>query len=216
MAGGDDVTDATTDVTEDPAGGGVSSYEGADAEATADTQERRRKRETPLLMVHTGEGKGKSTAAFGMMLRAWNQGWPIAVFQFVKSGKWRVGEQAAAGKLGGIDWFKMGDGWSWTSRDLDQSADLAREGWEEVKRCLAEERYRFYLLDEFTYPMKWGWIDVDEVVSVLRDRPGWQYVMVTGRDAAPALVDAADLVTEMRKVAHPFDAGWRGQKGIEW
>jgi cob(I)alamin adenosyltransferase len=221
MTGGNDVTDATTDpkhdaAEHDPAGGGVSSYEGADTEATADTQERRRKRETPLLMVHTGEGKGKSTAAFGMMLRAWNQGWPIAVFQFVKSGKWRVGEHAAAEKLGGIDWFKMGDGWSWTSRDLDQSADLAREGWEELKRCLAEERYRFYLLDEFTYPMKWGWIDVDEVVQVLSDRPGWQYVMITGRDAPQQLVDAADLVTEMRKVTHPFDAGWRGQKGIEW
>lgn len=206
----------STDTANDPAGGGVSDYDGADAEATADTQPRRRKRETPLLMVHTGTGKGKSTAAFGMMLRAWNQGWPIAVFQFVKSGKWRVGEQAAAEKLGGIDWFKMGDGWSWTSRDLDQSADLAREGWAEVKRCLAEERYRFYLLDEFTYPIKWGWLDVDDVVSTLTSRPGWQYVMITGRDAHPDLVAAADLVTEMTKVAHPFDAGWRGQKGIEW
>ena len=195
---------------------GKSTYEGATPEATADSQPRRRKRETPLLMVHTGTGKGKSTAAFGMMMRAWQQQWPIAVFQFVKSGKWKVGEQAAAAKLGGIDWFKMGDGWSWTSRNLDESADLAREGWEEVKRCLAEERYRFYLLDEFTYPMKWGWVDTDEVVEVLRSRPGWQYVMVTGRDAPAPLIEAADLVTEMTKVKHPFDAGWRGQKGIEW
>lgn len=199
----------------DPSGT-KSTYEGATSQATADTQPRRRKRETPLIMVHTGSGKGKSTAAFGMMLRAWNQGWPIAVFQFVKSGKWKVGEQAAAVQLGGIDWFKMGDGWSWTSRNLEESADLAREGWEEVKRCLSEERYRFYLLDEFTYPMKWGWVDTDEVVSVLRERPGWQYVMVTGRDAPTPLVQAADLVTEMTKVTHPLDAGWRGQKGIEW
>ena len=200
----------------DPAGGGVSEYDGATAEETADTQPRRRKRETPLLMVHTGEGKGKSTAAFGMMMRAWNQGWPIAVFQFVKSGKWKVGEQAAADRLGGIDWFKMGDGWTWTSRDIEESADRAREGWEEVKRCLAEERYRFYLLDEFTYPMAFGWIDVDEVVDTLVSRPGWQYVMITGRDAPQRLIDAADLVTHMTKVAHPFDEGWRGQKGIEW
>ncbi|MFC3495699.1 cob(I)yrinic acid a,c-diamide adenosyltransferase [Glycomyces rhizosphaerae] len=193
-----------------------SQYDGATADATADTQPRRRKRETPLLMVHTGTGKGKSTAAFGMMMRAWSQDWPIAVFQFVKSGKWRVGEQAAAEKLGGIDWFKMGDGWSWTSRDPAESADLAREGWEEVKRCLAEERYRFYLLDEFTYPMKWGWVDTAEVVEVLRNRTGWQYVMITGRDAPAELVEAADLVTEMTKVKHPLDQGWRGQKGIEW
>jgi cob(I)alamin adenosyltransferase len=193
-----------------------STYEGATPEATADTQPRRRKRETPLLMVHTGTGKGKSTAAFGMALRAWNQGWPIAVFQFVKSGKWRVGEQAAAEKLGGIDWFKMGDGWSWTSRDLEGSAELAREGWAEVKRCLAEERYRFYLLDEFTYPMHWGWIDTEEVVETFRARPGWQYVCVTGRHAPAPLLEAADLVTEMVKVAHPLDQGWRGQKGIEW
>ena len=196
--------------------GARSTYDGATSQATADTQPRRRKRETPLLMVHTGTGKGKSTAAFGMMLRAWNQGWPIAVFQFVKSGKWRVGEHAAAERLGGIDWFKMGDGWSWTSRDLGESADLAREGWAEVKRCLAEERYRFYLLDEFTYPLHWGWVDVDEVVATLAERPGWQYVMITGRNAPAPLVDAADLVTEMTKVAHPLDQGWRGQKGIEW
>ncbi|MCC3764549.1 cob(I)yrinic acid a,c-diamide adenosyltransferase [Glycomyces sp. TRM65418] len=193
-----------------------SRYDGATDKDTADAQPKRRKRETPLLMVHTGTGKGKSTAAFGMMMRAWNQDWPIAVFQFVKSGKWRVGEQAAAAKLGGIDWFKMGDGWSWTSRDLAESADLAREGWEEVKRCLAEERYRFYLLDEFTYPMKWGWVDTAEVVETLERRTGLQYVMITGRDAPAELVEAADLVTEMTKVKHPLDQGWRGQKGIEW
>ncbi|MFC4338086.1 cob(I)yrinic acid a,c-diamide adenosyltransferase [Salininema proteolyticum] len=193
-----------------------STYDGATPEAPASEQPRRRKREQPLLMVHTGTGKGKSTAAFGMLLRAWNQNWPSAVFQFVKSGKWRIGEQAAAEKLGGIDWFKMGDGWSWTSRDLGESRDLAVEGWEEVKRCLAEERYRFYLLDEFTYPMKWGWVDVDEVVETLANRPGLQYVMITGRDAPRKLVDAAQLVTEMTKVKHPLDEGYRGQKGIEW
>ena len=205
-----------SDTDTDPAGRGVSDYGDADATRTADTQRRRRRRETPLLMVHTGDGKGKSTAAFGMMLRAWNQGWPIGVFQFVKSGKWRVGEHAAAAKLGGIDWFKMGDGWTWTSRDIEQSADLAREGWEEVKRCLAAERYRFYLLDEFTYAMSYGWVDTDEVVDVLVARPGQQYVMITGRRAPDRLVETADLVTEMRKVRHPFDSGWRGQKGIEW
>lgn len=189
---------------------------------TAEEQPRRRKRERPLLIVNTGQGKGKSTAAFGLLLRAWAQGWRCGVYQFVKSGKWRVGEHKAASLLsesdegGQIDWFKMGDGWTWTSRDLDQSADLAREGWEEVKRRLADETYTFVLLDEFTYPMKFGWVDTAEVCEVLAARPGHQHVCITGRDAPAELVDLADLVSEVTKVKHPFDEGHRGQKGIEW
>jgi cob(I)alamin adenosyltransferase len=183
---------------------------------------RRLAREHPLLVVNTGHGKGKSTAAFGMMLRGWAQGWPIGVYQFVKSGKWRVGEHAAAMALcdsphgGRIDWFKMGDGWTWTSRDLEESADLAREGWAEVKRRIADETYRLLLLDEFTYPMTFGWVEVAEVVDVLTHRPGFQHVVVTGRGAPSALIDAADLVSEVTKVKHPFDTGRRGQRGIEW
>jgi cob(I)alamin adenosyltransferase len=183
---------------------------------------RRRRREHPLLIVNTGTGKGKSTAAFGLLLRGWAQGWPIGVYQFVKSGKWRVGEHAAAlaltqsGAGGRIDWFKMGDGWTWTSRDLKASADLAREGWEEVKRRLADETYRLLLLDEFTYPMHFGWVDTAEVVQVLRDRPGLQHVVITGRYAPSELIDAADLVSEVTRIKHPFDAGIRGQKGVEW
>jgi cob(I)alamin adenosyltransferase len=189
---------------------------------TAEERPRRRSREHPLLIVNTGRGKGKSTAAFGLLLRGWSQGWSIGVYQFVKSGKWRVGEEAAARALtaapegGRIDWFKMGDGWTWTSRDLEESADLAREGWEEVKRRLADETYRLLLLDEFTYPMSFGWVDTDEVVEVLRSRPGFQHVVVTGRDAPSALIDVADLVSEVVKVRHPYDTGQRGQKGIEW
>ena len=183
---------------------------------------RRHRREHPLLVVNTGMGKGKSTAAFGLLLRGWAQGWRIGVYQFVKSGKWRVGEHAAAQALSGsdaggqIDWFKMGDGWTWTSRNLEASADLAREGWEEVRRRLADETYRLLVLDEFTYPMHFGWVDTAEVVAVLRDRPGLQHVVVTGRYAPPELVEAADLVSEVTKVKHPMDAGIRGQKGIEW
>jgi len=186
----------------------------------------RQRRDRALLIVHTGVGKGKSTAAFGLALRGWAQGWPIGVFQFVKSAKWRVGEEKAlkalgalhesTGEGGPVTWNKMGEGWSWVQRTIEDSADAAREGWEQVKRELAAETYRLYVLDEFTYPMKWGWVDVDEVVSVLRDRPGRQHVVITGRDAAPALVEAADLVTEMGKIKHPMDAGQKGQRGIEW
>jgi cob(I)alamin adenosyltransferase len=184
----------------------------------------RQRRNRPLVVVHTGTGKGKSTAAFGLALRGWNQGWPIGVFQFVKSAKWRIGEEralrvlGASGEGGTVDWHKMGEGWSWIQRpgtEENHAAD-AREGWEQIKRDLAAETYTLYVLDEFTYPMKWGWVDVEDVVATLTARPGHQHVVITGRDAAPRLVEIADLVTEMGKVKHPMDAGQKGQKGIEW
>jgi cob(I)alamin adenosyltransferase len=188
----------------------------------------RQRRQRALVVVHTGDMKGKSTAAFGLALRAWNQGWPIAVYQFVKSAKWRTGEEAAfkalgrlheqTGEGGAVAWHKMGEGWSWLARPgtADDHAANAREGWQQVKRDLAAEAHRFYVLDEFTYPMKWGWVDVADVVATLAARPGQQHVVITGRSADPRLVGAADLVVEMTKVKHPMDAGQKGQKGIEW
>jgi cob(I)alamin adenosyltransferase len=182
----------------------------------------RQRRNRPLTIVHTGIGKGKSTAAFGLALRGWNQGWPIGVFQFVKSAKWRVGEERAlrvlgeGGEGGSVAWHKMGEGWSWVQRELHTSEEAAQEGWEQVKRDLAAETYRLYVLDEFAYPMHWGWVDTDEVVAVLRDRPGAQHVVITGRNAPEKLVDFADLVTDMSKVKHPMDVGQKGQRGIEW
>jgi cob(I)alamin adenosyltransferase len=194
----------------------------------ADGLTTRARRNAPLLAVHTGPGKGKSTAAFGMALRAWNQGFDVAVFQFVKSAKWKVGEEAAFRELGRahdehgvggpVEWHKMGSGWSWSRKpgsDVDH-AGAAADGWAEIARRLAEQRHDFYVLDEFTYPLKWGWVDVEEVVEVLVSRPGTQHVVITGRDAPRALLDAADLVTEMTKVKHPMDAGRKGQRGIEW
>jgi cob(I)alamin adenosyltransferase len=177
---------------------------------------RRKPRDTPLLIINTGHGKGKSSAAFGMLMRSWARGYRCGVFQFVKSGKWKVGEAKAAAALGGIDWEKMGDGWSWISRDLDESADKARAGWEHVKQRIADDTYDFLLLDELTYPIKYGWIEEDDVVATLRDRPGFQHVVVTGRDAPQALIDVADLVSDVVKVKHPMDAGIRAQQGIEW
>ncbi|WP_182346534.1 cob(I)yrinic acid a,c-diamide adenosyltransferase [Tomitella gaofuii] len=188
----------------------------------------RQRRNRPLVMVNTGDGKGKSTSAFGLALRGWNQGWSVAVFQFVKSAKWRLGEQSAFEALGGlhesdgtggaIEWHKMGSGWSWSRKagtDEDHAA-AALEGWREIQARLADERHGLYVLDEFTYPINWGWIDVDEVVETLAHRSGRQHVMITGRRADPKLVEAADLVTEMTKIKHPMDAGQKGQRGIEW
>ncbi|WP_375489460.1 cob(I)yrinic acid a,c-diamide adenosyltransferase [uncultured Mycobacterium sp.] len=188
----------------------------------------RARRTMPVLAVHTGAGKGKSSAAFGMALRAWNAGLDIAVFQFVKSGKWKVGEEEAFRQLGRlhdeqgiggpVQWHKMGAGWSWSRKpgSVDDHAAAAADGWAEIARRLAAQRHDFYVLDEFTYPLKWGWVGVDDVVDTLVDRPGRQHVVITGRDAPPRLVEAADLVTEMSKVKHPMDVGRKGQKGIEW
>lgn len=178
------------------------------------------RRDRPLLLVNTGDGKGKSTAAFGVVLRSWARGYRVGVYQFLKSGKWKIGEQAAASVLGAagppIVWEAMGDGWTWTSRDLGESADLAREGWAEVRRHIEAQTYDLLVLDEFTYPLSFGWVDTAEVVEVLVNRPGFQHVIVTGRDAPPALIDAADLVTEMRPIKHPFEKGIKAQRGIEW
>jgi len=184
----------------------------------------RQRRNQPLIMVHTGDGKGKSTAAFGLALRGWNQGWSIGVFQFVKSAKWRIGEQSALETLsesaqgGTIEWHKMGSGWSWSRKagDDDDHAAAAAEGWAEIKRRLADQSHGLYVLDEFTYPLNWGWIDLDDVVDTLINRPGHQHVIITGRRADPRLIEIASLVTEMTKIKHPFDQGQKGQRGIEW
>ena len=137
------------------------------------------RRERPITAVHTGAGKGKSTAAFGLALRGWNQGWSIGIFQFVKSAKWRIGEQTVLERLGQlhdetgeggpVEWHKMGSGWSWSRKagTEDDHAAAAAEGWGEIKRRLAAETHDLYVLDEFTYPVKWGWIDVDDVVATL-------------------------------------------------
>ena len=188
----------------------------------------RQRRQRPLLIIHTGDGKGKSTAAFGLALRGWNQGWSVGVFQFVKSARWRIGEQTAleslaelhdtTGRGGSIEWHKMGSGWSWsrkTGTDDDHAA-AAAEGWAEIKRRLVAETHTLYLLDEFTYPINWGWVDIDDVIDTLTRRNGYQHVIITGRRADPKLIEVAQLVTEMTKIKHPFDIGQKGQRGIEW
>lgn len=188
----------------------------------------RQRRLRPALIVNTGEGKGKTTAAMGLALRGWHQGWSIGVFQFVKSGNWVSGERSALAALdaehrrsgvgGPIDFFATGSGRRWVRKpdaEPDQ-ADAAREAWDEVALRLSEQRHDLYVLDEFTYPLQWGWLDVDAVVSALRDRPGTQHIVITGRSAPRALLEVATTVTAMTKVKHPFDEGQKGQAGIEW
>ena len=202
--------------------------EGQPEQVPADGLTTRQRRNRPLLIIHTGDGKGKSTAAFGLALRGWTQGWSIGVFQFVKSAKWRIGEQTALESLaevhdttrrgGEVEWHKMGSGWSWSRKtgSDDDHAKAAAEGWAEIKRRLLSERHGLYVLDEFTYPINWGWIDVDDVIDTLTSRPGHQHVIITGRRADPRLIEIAQLVTEMTKIKHPFDEGQKGQRGIEW
>ncbi|WP_040158355.1 cob(I)yrinic acid a,c-diamide adenosyltransferase [Nigerium massiliense] len=190
-------------------------------------QSGRELRLAPRLIVHTGDGKGKSTAAFGMALRGWAQGWSIGVFQFVKSAKWRTGERAAfaaldehhrrTGEGGPVEWQSLGAGWTWlrSTAGVDQAA-LARAGWERVAGQLAAEAHQLYVLDEFTYVLANGWVGTEEVLAALASRPGTQHVVITGRRAPAELIEAADLVSDVHKLKHPFDGGAKGQPGIEW
>ena len=168
-----------------------------------------------LVLVNTGDGKGKTTAAMGTVLRAVARGWKVCVVQFIKSGRWHAGEEKVARQLG-VDWWSMGDGFSWESEDLDRSAALARAAWDAARDRISSGECDVVVLDEVTYPMNWGWIPTGEVVQAIRDRPVDVNVIVTGRDAPEALVDVADTVTEMRKVHHAYDRGVGARRGIDF
>lgn len=168
-----------------------------------------------LVIVNTGDGKGKSTAAFGVLMRAVARGWRVAVVQFMKSGRWNVGEEDVARRLG-ADWWAVGEGFTWDSADLSRDEAAAREAWRHARAVLEAGEHELVVLDELTYPVNWGWIDGEEVVAVIRSRPEAVNVVVTGRDAPSALVDLADTVTEMRSVKHAYDAGIRAKRGIDY
>jgi cob(I)alamin adenosyltransferase len=168
-----------------------------------------------LVLVNTGHGKGKSSAAFGVMVRGWARGWRVGVVQFVKGGKWKTGERKLADQLD-IEWHTLGDGFTWESTDLERTAELGREAWKVAAAKLASGDYDLLILDELTYPMRYGWVPVDEVVTAIRDRAPRTSVVVTGRNAPDELVEVADTVTEMRKVKHAYDEGISALKGIEF
>ena len=168
-----------------------------------------------IVLVNTGEGKGKSSAAFGVMARGWARGWSVAVVQFVKGGKWRTGERKLADHLG-IEWHTLGDGFTWESTDLDETAAKGRHAWEVARQKLASGDYQLLILDELTYAASYGWVPVEEIVAGLRDRDPRTNVVVTGRNAPEEIVALADTVTEMRKVKHAYEQGIRAIKGIEY
>jgi cob(I)alamin adenosyltransferase len=168
-----------------------------------------------IVLLNTGHGKGKSSAAFGVMARGWARGWRVGVVQFIKGGKWKTGERKLADHLG-VEWHTLGDGFTWESTDLDETAAKGRHAWDVAAAKLASGDYDLLILDELTYAVKYEWVPVDEVVAGIRDRAEGTNVVMTGRDAADELVELADTVTEMRKVKHAFDQGITAKKGIEY
>lgn len=168
-----------------------------------------------LVLVNTGHGKGKSTAAFGTLLRAVARGWDSAVVQFLKSGKWHTGEEKTCRSLG-VDWFAAGDGFTWESDDLDETQAKAVAAWSFSKELIAAGNHRLIVFDEISYPMTWGWIDAHEVATAIAARPDDINLILTGRDMPPEVTEVADTVTEMVKVKHPFDRKIRAKKGIDY
>jgi cob(I)alamin adenosyltransferase len=168
-----------------------------------------------IVLLNTGHGKGKSSSAFGVMGRGWARGWRVGVVQFIKSGKWKTGERKLADHLG-VEWHTLGDGFTWESTDLDETAAKGRHAWEVANEKLASGDYDLLILDELTYAVKYGWVSVEDVVAGIRARSPKTNVVMTGRDAAPELIEVADTVTEMRKVKHAYDEGIGAKKGIEY
>ena len=174
-----------------------------------------RERRNGLLIVHTGDGKGKTTAALGILLRATGRGMRVGMFQFIKNTEDLYGEHVAAAELG-VEIVPLGDGFTWLSENLDEDRALAAQGWSRCREALASGEFDVLILDELTYPLNYGWLDTGDVLDAIRARSKGTHVIVTGRDAPAALIDAADLVTEMRLIKHPYrDQGIGAQPGIE-
>lgn len=168
-----------------------------------------------LFLVYTGNGKGKTSAAVGALVRSSGQGFRAVMLQFIKSGKRISGERVIAERLG-IEIAPLGDGFTWLSKDIDQTKQLALDAWERAKAVIAGGEYDLVVLDEFTYPLQYLWIDARDAVTAIDARPAHVHVIVTGRAAPEALMEAADLVTEMREVKHPYKAGIPAQRGIDF
>ncbi len=179
---------------------------------------RQAKKKKGLVIVNTGKGKGKTTAALGMMIRAWGQNMRIAVLQFIKNENARYGEIKAVERMGNIDWIATGDGFTWISKDMDETAARACHGWEMAQTQIAGGSYDLIILDEFTYALAYEWLDTEAVINWLKEnKPEMLHLVITGRNAPEALIEYADLVTEMREIKHPYkEQGIRAQAGVEY
>lgn len=168
-----------------------------------------------LLLIHTGNGKGKSTAAFGLLARALGHGMQAAVIQFIKS-RSDTGEEAFFRSNPRLKWHVMGDGFTWETQNPEQDAASARKAWQQACAYLQDESIDLVILDEFTYTLKYGWLSADEVIAALNSRPATQHVVITGRAAPAELIAVADTVSEINLVKHAFQAGVQAMPGIEW
>lgn len=173
--------------------------------------------EKGLLIVYTGSGKGKSTAAFGTMFRMVGYGRKVGVVQFIKAPEWQTGERKAAEAFSGlVEWHTMGEGFTWDTQDRQRDIDSCRKAWDKAKELLKRDDLSLVILDELNIALRYGYLPLEEVLQVLGQRPAMQHVIITGRNAKATLIEAADLVTEMTLIKHPFDAGIKAQKGIEY
>jgi cob(I)alamin adenosyltransferase len=173
------------------------------------------KRATSLVLVNTGPGKGKTSAAMGVVIRGVARDWPVAVVQFLKSGKWKTGEEKVCRQLG-VDWWAMGEGFTWDSADLTLDQAVAAGAWEHAKALIQSGGHQLIVLDEVTYPLNWGWIEIDDAVKTIRDRPEHVSVIITGRKAPAAIIDIADTVSEIAEIKHAYKSGIRAKKGIDY
>jgi len=168
-----------------------------------------------LVLVLTGDGKGKSSSAFGMVMRALARNWHVAVVQFVKSGDWNTGEEQICRQLG-VSWNSWGSGFTWDSDDLDHDRAIAREAWEKTAQLINDGHHRLVVLDELTYLTTWGWLDIEPVLESISSRPSHVNIICTGRNAHPLLVNLADTVTSMTNVKHAYDRGIAAKRGIDY
>ena len=168
-----------------------------------------------IVLVNTGDGKGKSSAAFGVMVRGLARGWNVAVLQFITSGDWNVGEEKFGRQLG-VEWHNEGEGFTWNSEDIEHDKALAQAGWEKAAAIIAAGEHELVLLDELTYLINWGWIEAEPVYEAIRNRPEHVNLVITGRDAPQELIDVADTVSEVVKIKHAFDTGILAKKGIDY
>jgi cob(I)alamin adenosyltransferase len=181
----------------------------------ADVRAKRRPGRTGIVIVNTGNGKGKTTAALGVLMRAWGQDMRAIMLQFLKSqtGKW--GEIRAAQRMG-VEIIPLGDGFTWNSKDLNHDRALAQQCWQLCREKIESNQYDIVIMDEITYALNYGWLDIEELLNTLRQRNPEMHVILTGRDAPEALIAYADMVTEMREIKHPYTQGIIAQKGIEF